>query len=223
MKKQGNKIVSECSEELVYLYRSGELTEKEQELLHEHLKLCSSCRKISEGLMKYDEAVRCISSENLELNTDALRGAIFAKTVRSEKKEREHKVVYLLFSPQIQYLVASAVVFLVLLFLYQNIMMVHKLTRLEKHLVVSSRVYEPPSAIDLSKALTCLPVLQDGEARIIVQKLSPECRRILREIKRNTLFRESSWPAFLKYQAPDKLRGIIMQSYSKGKMIRLIQ
>ena len=225
MKKKSDKNVSLCREELVYLYRSGELTEEEKISVQEHLTACASCREIYKGLKKYEEAIRWISSENPEMNANALRRTLTEKTSQLEIEERERNAFSFLFSPRVQYLLASVVVFFALLFLYQNIMMVHKVTQLEKHLGAISRIHEQPSTIDIEKIVACLPVLKDGETRMVAEKISPDCRRLLRGIRngRNILFQEESLQSLAEYYAPESLRSIIMKSYNQYRVIRFKQ
>lgn len=225
MKKHDNKDGLKCREELVYLYRSGELTDKERESLQDHLKLCSSCREIYEGLKQYDEAVRWISSESAELNADTLRQAIFSRIGRSEKKDRKRTGTSILFSSGMQYLVASVVIFLVLLFLYQNIMMLNKVSRLEKHLAASGEVHKPISTIDFSTAFACLSIFQNEDAKINIERISPECQKLLRRVgkTRSNFFRGIRRPALLKYKTPVGVFESILQSYSKGMAIQIIQ
>ena len=125
-------------EPLIYMYKAGELTKYEQNLLEEHLAICNDCRILKEEINQQDFTLKELISENENLAQSAIYKEQIIEQINILKHESQKeasnsktRMVHYLSNPVYRYLSAAVITGLVMSFLLQNYSTYINLSQLE--------------------------------------------------------------------------------------------
>ncbi len=123
----------------LYLYRAGELSERERDRLNRHLASCPDCAKVGKELANMDRKIDQIRGERpVPDNPAVLTGNImFVLTSYKKFKSCRENAIYdniikLVFAPQVRFAMLTVIVFFVGLFFIQESLLMGRIARLEK-------------------------------------------------------------------------------------------
>jgi hypothetical protein len=127
------------SEYLIYLSKPGEITEKEQKLLYEHLLTCSDCRKLRDEVHNQFVIVNNFIDELPKTEDSSYyKEQIFAMIDNHEKEESKDitikfksRKLYYFTLPIYRYVSAAIITALVITYLFQNYSTYQRISQLE--------------------------------------------------------------------------------------------
>lgn len=127
-------------EPLIYLYKPGELTENEKDLLEEHFKVCGECKKLRQNLINQNSVLSVLTNERFSsVQSSFDKELIFAKInfLENEKPrnvlERIKYAGFYYFSlPAYRYASAVLIAGFVITFLMQNYLAYMNISQLER-------------------------------------------------------------------------------------------
>ena len=125
-------------EPLIYMYKAGELTKYEQNLLEEHLAICNDCRILKEEINQQDFTLKELISENEDLPQSAIYKEQIIEQINILKHESQKEgsnikttMIHFLSHAVYRYLCAAVITGLVIGFLIQNYSTYNNISQLE--------------------------------------------------------------------------------------------
>ncbi len=141
MKKTSCKSI----QALLYLHRPGELAEREQIKLQQHLTECPECAAIAAQLGIMQNHIDVLAkSEPVAADTDALTASIMSSVAALERMKNYRsegvltRVLHVLFNPRFRLSLASAIVLLLGFFIIQESVYMIRIADLERKMTQSA-------------------------------------------------------------------------------------
>lgn len=130
---------------LLYLFRSGELTQKQKKQLEEHFAVCENCRMERARIIEQRQLLKKLRRQP-ELHdptqlTDTIMQSIQHSRILSQNSQAKNRVEYILdiFNRRFVRIVLSmSIIFLIGFFIVQETIVLHRINQLEQRVALQS-------------------------------------------------------------------------------------
>jgi len=126
-------------EKQLYLYRAGELPDRERDRLNKHLASCPQCAAFAKKLKILDGKIEQLRGEQpspdnpVALTNNIMRAVTsIEKFKKYQKADKYGNIFKLLFAPRLRFALLTAIVFIVSLFFIQEALFMDRIARLER-------------------------------------------------------------------------------------------